>query len=732
MSTVKPKSDRLREKAEELLQKLPSAESFRAHDNLLQVVHELHVHQIELELQNDELLEAHKALEESRENYMRLYHDAPVGYVVLDQSGITRKVNKTFAEMLSDDPAAMSGTPFADFLVPDDQPIFRARIKAFYKNPVNKQIDVRLSRNDQPFHVSLRAIVDDDNHQSERANELLVTVTDINERQQYQDALEEKKRELEEILSSISDGFIALDPHLKVQYFNSAAEKLLGVKREEVINHNIFDAFPAAKGTEFEIQYRNALKTQKVIYFETHFTAPPFDDWYEVAAYPFRDGLSVFFRVVTERKEMERSLRESQRVLSLYNDIATIFLTIEEGDIFQEVLNLLLQTFNSDLGYVGYINADGDLVCPTMTRHIWDKCQIPEKNIVFPRKSWGGLWGQSLIERRSLIANEKLKTPAGHISLNNAMAVPIIDHDKVIGQFVLGNKEGGYSPKDLDLLEKLANQTAPILHTLLDKIERQKLQTRLDRVNRELHKVESLNRMAGAIAHNYNNLLTIVMGGIEMALEDLPEDNRRARNSLDYALKASTKGGEIGSMLLMYLGQSKGNESIIDLLQFTKEFLHNFRQEINNKVDIALNLPEESPVLCVDPQHIEKLLGNLLTNAMESQKPEQGPVNLSIYTTSPKSIPARHRFPLEWKPLNEGYVCLEVQDSGCGIATTNIDKLFDPFYSEKFTGRGMGLAIVHGIVQIYNGVITVDSNENHGSTFRVFLPAFTDYAKNSL
>ena len=187
---TRPKSDRLREKAEKLLDKLPSAESSKTHDDLLQVVHELHVHQIELELQNEELLQAHKALEQSRENYMRLYHDAPVGYVVLDQSGITRKVNKTFAEMLSDDPSAMSGTPFADFLVPDDQPIFRARLKAFYKNPVNKQIDVRLARNGMPFHVSLTAIVDDDNHQSERPNELLVTVTDINERQKTQDALE--------------------------------------------------------------------------------------------------------------------------------------------------------------------------------------------------------------------------------------------------------------------------------------------------------------------------------------------------------------------------------------------------------------------------------------------------------------------------------------------------------------------------------------------------------------
>ena len=732
MNKIKPKSDRLREKAEELLHNLPSTESLRAHDDLLQVVHELHVHQIELELQNDELLQAHKALEKSREDYMRLYHDAPVGYVVLDQSGITRKVNKTFAEMLSGDPATMSGTPFADFLVPEDRPIFRARLKAFYKNPFNKQIDVRLSSNDTPFYVSLRAIVDDEREHSESTNELLVTVTDINERQRYQAALEEKRRELEEILSSISDGFIALDKDLKIQYFNNAAEKMIGAQRQEVIGRQLFDAFPEAKGSEFEIQYCRALESQEVLHFETHFNVPPFDDWYEVAAYPFSDGLSVFFKVITERKEMEEKLHESKRALALYYDIATIFLTAEHDDIFHEVLNLLLQTFNSDLGYFGYLNSEGDLVCPTLTRQVWDQCQVPDKKIIFPKKSWGGLWGQSLIERRSLIANNALNAPTGHLTMENAMAIPLINHDSVIGQFVLANKKGGYSFEDLELAEKAATQTAPILQSLLDKMEKQKLKNKLDKVNRELHKVESLNRMAGAIAHNYNNLLTIVMGGIEMALEEMPEQNHRARNSLNYALQASSKGGEIGKMLLMYLGQSKGNEVITDLLQLTKEILHKYTKDVSSAVDIDFNPPEQSPVICVDPKHIEKILNNLLTNAIEAQTPENPSVTLNICSASPKSILANKCFPMEWRPLDENYVCLEVSDHGCGIDEKNIEKLFDPYYSEKFTGRGMGLAIVHGIVQIYNGVISVESKIGSGSTFRIYLPTFTDYSRKNV
>jgi signal transduction histidine kinase len=396
------------------------------------------------------------------------------------------------------------------------------------------------------------------------------------------------------------------------------------------------------------------------------------------------------------------------------------------------VLNLLLQTFNSELGYVGYINSDGDLVCPTLTRQVWDQCQIPDKTITFPKKSWGGLWGQSLLERRSLIANEKLRSPVGHLSLENAMAVPLINHDRVIGQFVLANKKGGYSSRDLELAENAATQTAPILQSLLDKTEQQRLKSKLDRVNRELHKIESLNRMAGAIAHNYNNLLTVVMGGIEMALEVLPDNNDRVRNSLNYALQASSKGGEIGQMLLMYLGQTKGNEVIVDTLQVTKEFLHKYTKEINSAVTIEFNPPEQSPVISVDPKHIDKILSNIFTNAIESQTPEDSPVTLNIFSASPESIFANQCFPMEWRPLDESYVCFEVRDHGCGIDSKNIEKLFDPYYSDKFTGRGMGLAIVHGIVQIYNGVITVESMIGKGSTFRIYLPIFTEYARKNL
>jgi len=836
-------SDALRRKAEDLLAKLPAEQTETVTTDILNVIHELHVHQIELELQNEELQTAYRSLEKSKSDYMRLYHQAPVGYVVLDQSGITRKVNKTFASMLDSDPAAMSGTPFADFLVAEDRAIFRARLKAFYKNPFEKQIDVRLSQQGQPLYVSLRAIVnaEDLTEAGGPFTELLVTVTDISERHEYQLALEKSRADLEAILSSISDGFMALDDTLHILYFNSAAEQILKADRQDILGRLLFEAFPMARDSYFENRCREALEAGEVVHFETFFNESPFHDWFEITAYPYQGGLSVFFRVITERKLAERALKESeerfrsyienspygvivttgsgdfrqvnpaicaitgftadqilqknmrdifflpappdkaqgqevvctslatkeiryidkdasigwtsastvkigedrylsfieeisqrkrveqdlsesQRALALYNRVATIFLTSAEEDIFHDVLDQLLDTFSCSYGYFGYINQEGELVCPTMTRQIWEKCEMADKNIYFPPSCWGGLWGRSLTEKKAFMANDGLTAPQGHIDLDNALAVPILNHDRLVGQFALANKADGFTQTDLKLLESTAKQTAPILQSLLDRLEKEKLTERLENTRRQLDKVESLNRMAAATAHNYNNLLTIIMGSIELALEELPDHEKGIRASLSDALKASQNGADIGAMLLMYLGHTVQGQTAVDLSRLTAEYLQRFEHKQRGTADIHFTAPQRPPIVAADPQLMERLLHSLLANAVESQEGRKGQITVTVDTRQKEQIHRHKHFPLEWQPVNGRYGLLEVTDEGCGIAADNIDKLFDPFYSEKFTGRGMGLAMVLGIVRIYNGAVTVDTGRGKGSVFRVYLP----------
>jgi CheY-like chemotaxis protein len=97
-------------------------------------------------------------------------------------------------------------------------------------------------------------------------------------------------------------------------------------------------------------------------------------------------------------------------------------------------------------------------------------------------------------------------------------------------------------------------------------------------------------------------------------------------------------------------------------------------------------------------------------------------IHLKVKTVSPGEIPASHRFPIDWQPQENAYACLEVADAGCGIQENDIEKLFDPFFSSKFTGRGLGLPVVLGIVKAHGGAVTVESEPGRGSEFRLYFP----------
>jgi len=135
-------------------------------------------------------------------------------------------------------------------------------------------------------------------------------------------------------------------------------------------------------------------------------------------------------------------------------------------------------------------------------------------------------------------------------------------------------------------------------------------------------------------------------------------------------------------------------------------------------------LPTPGPIIISNDDYLQQVLSNLVMNAWEAALGEShSPVRLSVKTVSLADIPLLHRFPIDWQPQGDVYACLEVTDAGVGIADEDIEKLFDPFFTSKFMGRGLGLPVVLGIVKAHGGVMTVESRPGAGSAFRVFFPA---------
>ena len=220
---------------------------------------ELQIHQIELELQNEELITTQQTLEESRFRYVHLFNDAPVGYVILDGSGMVKHFNTTFFTMIPGLEIKKSGQAFADFLVKEDAEKFRARFKALYKSPLGKQIESRMKTGtNKPFHVLLET-----RHYSEskgesplaEMNELLLTITDINELQRtkarYKSALNDIKTRERETEALLKATHCILEP----SEFQTTAQEIFAICAKTIGAQSGYLALLSEDGTENQVLF---------------------------------------------------------------------------------------------------------------------------------------------------------------------------------------------------------------------------------------------------------------------------------------------------------------------------------------------------------------------------------------------------------------------------------------------------------------------------------------------
>ncbi len=227
--------------------------------------------------------------------------------------------------------------------------------------------------------------------------------------------------------------------------------------------------------------------------------------------------------------------------------------------------------------------------------------------------------------------------------------------------------------------------------------------------------------MAQTIGHYFNNQLQSVMGNLEMALGDLPPDSGPVQD-LNEAMQAARRMAEVSAQMFAYLGQTPSKQDALDLSEFCQKALFLLRVVMPKNLVLKTVLPTPGPVICTNASQAQQVLTHLLTNAWEAIGDGSGTVSLTVKTVASENIQAANRFPSNWKPQDKPYACLEVTDTGCGIARQDIGKIFDPFFSTKGADRGLGLSTVLGFLRGCDGAATVESEPGRGSVVRVFLP----------
>ena len=494
--------------------------------------------------------------------------------------------------------------------------------------------------------------------------------------------LKASERWLSTTLRSIGDGVIATDADAKVVFMNPVAEELTGRKEEEALGKPLREVFRIVNEhtrAPAESPVEKAIRQGVLVGLANHTvliardgSETPISD----SAAPIREdggdvtGVVMVFRDITERRAWERKLAaEKERLAVTLRSIGDgVVVTDTEGKVV--MLNRVAETLT---GWKDEEAAGEPL--SEVFRIIDEKTREPCDNPVEKVLEAGLVVG--LANHTVLIARDGIER-----NIEDSGA-PIHDKDSNIHGVVL------------------------VFRDVTDKL-------RLEDEVRKMQKLESVGILAGGIAHDFNNILTAVLGNIGLA-KLASEPGGEVFEKLKEAEKAGGRASELTQQLLTFSrggAPVKRTASVIRLLQDSASLSLS-----GSASAYEIYIDEDLWAVDIDEGQMSQVLNNLIINASQAM-PDGG--LLEVHAENEIVGPGHQA------GLQQGrYVCMAVKDRGVGISEEHIGKVFDPYFTTKQKGSGLGLAVSYSIVKRHDGQITVESELGAGTTFRVYLPAST-------
>lgn len=255
-------------------------------------------------------------------------------------------------------------------------------------------------------------------------------------------------------------------------------------------------------------------------------------------------------------------------------------------------------------------------------------------------------------------------------------------------------------------------------------------QVQMEHRMQETQRLESLGVLAGGIAHSFNNLLTSIIGHAELALMELAPD-ADASSSVSAVLVSARRAADLTSQILAFAGKGRFIVEPIALNNVISTIAELMNLVVNHRATLKLNLAADLPPLKADVAQMRQVILNVLTNAVEALGDTHGSITLATAVDVLTSDTLAQMLLGAERPAGT-YVRLTIADTGVGIDAATQARIFDPFFSTKFIGRGLGLAAVQGIVRGHHGALKVESAPGRGTTLNVYFPASTITPRHTL
>jgi len=549
-----------------------------------------------------------------------------------------------------------------------------------------------------------------------RIAELERSETRLNEMVARLQELSDKHRQLVELIPDAV--IIHLDG--KMVFANKAAVKLVGAKDEEdLLGRDVLEFVCTEMVDLAKSRMRaNLVEKKATPLIEEKLRRLDGSIFYaEVAAIPYnyegKAAAQVVVRDITARKKMEKELEHRLGFQRLIFNLSTRFINMPMEDIeegIEEALKEISEFIGVDRSYLFTLSEDRKKFLPASG---WcagnaEKMAGVSEVIELCRYRWmtDRLKRFENVHITSLeglppdaSAEKELFTRRG---VRSAILVPIVIAGTTAGFLGLDSVSKATSWAD-DTISLLRLVGEMIMNTL----ERKRATDELLKIQ----KLESIGTLAGGIAHNYNNILTGILGNISLAKLEL-NGNDKIYPLLEKAERAAIRAGELTQKLITFAGggvPSKHKSRIGEIIK------NAVKMELEgSKSKCIVDIPKEIREITCDPAQIEQVIRNLLKNADEAM-PAGGAI-----TVTAENITVDFK---NGSPVAQGdYVKITVEDEGCGIAGEIQGKIFDPFFTTQVGRSGLGLAVAYSVVNAHDGNIFVESAPTRGAKFSVYLP----------
>jgi PAS domain S-box-containing protein len=446
-------------------------------------------------------------------------------------------------------------------------------------------------------------------------------------------------------------------------------------------------------------------------------------------------GKGYFFTQVediTERTRIVNAIKSSEAALARKSRISDIFLTSSGDSIYDGILQVVLEETKSKYGMFGFIDEDGLLVVPSVTHHSRDKSEGADRRLVRPRNTWvQSGWAEAILDKRTFVSNKPLELPLeGDVHIERYITVPLIHQGRVIALFQVANSEADYGDRQVSIVEDMARTVTPILATRLelDRNEkaRQKLVLELQELNSELEtrveektrslreaqdeivrneKLTTLGKISGMVGHELRNPLGSIKNAayfLHIALESATPDILESINIIN---KEVSNCERIIATLLEYTRPKPPSLQKVSVPEVMQDVL--IGVHVPDNISIQIEFDNGTPYVIGDEHQLRRVFINLITNGIQAM-PDGGQLRLSSQITGGNMLR------------------ISVLDTGVGISSEVAKHLFEPLYTTKAKGFGLGLVVVKSLVEGQSGTINVTSEEGRGSDFVVSLPVWVE------